>query len=87
MKAVLFALFVALLRAGCGEENEFNAEYEEAKNDSSVATPIMPAPALGAILCGLAPIWGERRIFIGLVEDGVALIRFGYEFKKGRLVV
>lgn len=26
-------------------------------------------------------------IFIGVVEEGVALLGFGYEFKKGRLVV
>ena len=47
----------------------------------------MPAPAFGAILSGLAPIWGERSIFIGVVEEGVVLLGFGYEFKKGRLVV
>ena len=67
--------------------NVFKYAYTSFAYFLARATPIMPAPAFGAILCGLAPIWGERSIFIGLVEDGVALIGFGYEFKKGRLVV
>ena len=36
MKAILFALFVALLMVGCGEDAQKNAVQEDAKDDPRV---------------------------------------------------
>ena len=49
MKATLFALFVALLMVGCGEDSKKPTEDSPESNESSAETPPAKSPEVGGI--------------------------------------
>ena len=78
MKATLFAMFVALLMVGCGEDSKKPTEDSPESNESSADTPIVKSPEVGGIDLD------DKETRVKIIAEAIDRDKFKSEARRAR---